>query len=78
MLNPSAVDGGASSSNGYRAALVVPADAGSCEWLFWGALHSGGSCGLGCSLANAWLGVAAWAVAAGASGAAGTRGEWKG
>ena len=78
MLNPSAVDGGASSSNGYRAALSVPAGAGSCEWLFWGRLRYGGSCGLGCSAVNDGLGGAYWDFAAGASGSAGTRGEWKG
>ena len=78
MLNPSAVDGGASSSNGYRAALRVPTYAGSCEWLFWGSLDDGGVCGLGCSSVGYGLGDAGWRVAAGASGSAGTRGEWKG
>ena len=78
MLNPSAVDGGASSSNGYRAALLVPPYAGSSEWLFWGLLYNGGYCGLGCSHVSYGLGVAGWSIAAGASGSAGTRGEWKG
>ena len=78
MLNPSAVDGGASSSNGYRAALAVPPGAGSCEWLFWGNLYDGGNCGLGCSIVSDGLGGAYWSIASGASGSAGTRGEWKG
>lgn len=78
FTTPSIIDNGASSGNGYKSAVYLPTSGGSCEWLSWGALSGGASCGLACAYLSAGLGTARWSFLAGAPGSAANRGEWAG
>ena len=70
---------GASSTNGCRAAVYVPA-AGSRvrTWWAWGTLNGGGYCGLSGGYANVWTGAAVWYGLCGACGSGANRGEYAG
>ena len=70
---------GASSTNGYRAAVFVPA-AGSrvYAWWAWATLNSWGSCGLSGGIAGTWTGTANWYGLCGACGSGANRGEYAG
>lgn len=78
FTTPSSIDGGASSSNGYRSAVFLPASGGVYEWLSWDALYDGANAGLACALLDSGLGNANWRIFAGAPGSAANRGEWAG
>lgn len=78
FTTPSVIDNGASSGNGYKSAVSLPASGGAYEWLSWGGLTVGALCGLACALLTGGLGYAYWCVLAGAPGSAANRGEWAG
>lgn len=75
---PSGVDGGAGSSNGYQSAVHVVPSSGPRVWLAWADLNGGSLCGLACAYLILGPSGASWSFAAGASGSAGSRGEWQG
>ena len=75
---PSIVDNGANSGNGFKSAVFVPPSGGVFEWLSWGNLLDYSNCGLACAILDNGLGLALWAVAAGAPGSGANRGEWAG
>ena len=66
------------SSTGYRSAIYRDALAtvGWREWLSFGGLGSGGSCGLACAGLLAALGDAYWYIGARPCGSGGNRGEF--
>lgn len=70
---------GASSTNGCRAAVSVPA-AGShvYAWWAWNTLGDGGGCGLSGGSAYIWTGTANWHGLCGACGSGANRGEYAG
>ena len=70
---------GASSTNGCRAAVYVPA-AGSRvnAWWAWNTLDVGGYCGLSGGAAYSWTGLATWDGLCGACGSGANRGEYAG
>ena len=75
---PSAIDGGAGSSNGCKSAVSLSPSSGSFGWLAWASLSHWGYCGLGALALGYGLGYAGWGVLAGACGSGANRGEWRG
>ncbi len=75
---PSAIDGGAGSSNGCKSAVHLFPSSGSFEWLAWASLLNWGDCGLGALSLDSGLGTANWFFLAGACGSGANRGEWRG
>lgn len=78
FTTPSIIDNDASSGNGYKSAVALPASGGAYEWLSWGSLYGGAYCGLACAFLHNGLGNASWFILAGAPGSAANRGEWAG
>lgn len=70
---------GASSTNGCRAAVYVPAAGSRVDaWWAWYTLLDGGACGLSGGSAVTWTGHANWYGLCGACGSGANRGEYAG
>jgi hypothetical protein len=78
-MYPVSAGSGASSTNGYRAAVYVPT-AGSRvnAWWAWNPLYDWGYCGLAGGDADLWAGGAYWHGLCGACGSGANRGEYAG